>query len=64
MGGHKDIAELLIDNGANVNARTTAGVTPLWEAKEQGHQEIVELLRKYGAREQHVSLMTGDIKHE
>jgi ankyrin repeat protein/imidazolonepropionase-like amidohydrolase len=49
--GHKDIVELLITKGANVNARDGASRTPLWYAKEEGHTEIVELLRKHGAKE-------------
>jgi len=49
--GNKDIVELLITEGANVNARTRASRTPLWYAKNEGNAEIVELLRKHGAKE-------------
>ena len=49
--GHKDIVELLIAKGANVKAREGGGRTPLWYAQEEGHAEIVELLRKHGAKE-------------
>jgi cytohesin len=49
--GSKDIVELLITEGANVNARDGASRTPLWYAKDEGHAEIVELLRKHGAKE-------------
>jgi cytohesin len=49
--GHKDIVELLIAKGANVNARNGGGRTPLWYAQDEGHTEIVELLRKHGAKE-------------
>ncbi|MHC4555843.1 MAG: ankyrin repeat domain-containing protein [Planctomycetota bacterium] len=49
--GHKDIVEILIAKGANVNARDGGGRTPLWYAQEEGHNEIVELLRKHGAKE-------------
>lgn len=49
--GHKDIVELLITEGANVNARDGASRTPLWYAKDEGNAEIVELLRKHGAKE-------------
>ncbi len=49
--GHKDIVKLLIAKGANVNARNGASRTPLWYAQEEGHTEIVELLRKHGAKE-------------
>jgi ankyrin repeat protein len=49
--GHKDIAELLIAKGADVDARDGGGSTPLWYAKDEGNTEIVELLRKHGAKE-------------
>ncbi len=49
--GHKDIVELLITEGANVNARDGADRTPLFYAKDEGNAEIVELLRKHGAKE-------------
>ena len=41
LEGHKEIVELLIDNGANVNAKNTIGETPLHQAVSR---EVVELL--------------------
>ncbi|MCK4823582.1 ankyrin repeat domain-containing protein, partial [bacterium] len=49
--GHKEVVELLIAKGVDVNARDGGGRTPLWYAKERGHAEIVEFLRKHGAKE-------------
>ena len=49
--GHKDIVELLIAKGANVKARDGGGRTPLWYAQDKGYTDIVELLRKHGAKE-------------
>ena len=44
-------AEVLIVQGADVNAKANKGETALSLAKENGKTEIVELLRKYGAKE-------------
>ncbi len=48
---YKTAAELLIKYGANVNAKDWDGKTPLSRAQEAGHTEIVELLKKHGAKE-------------
>ena len=43
------MAKLLIDKGANVNARDDTATTPLHNAAIGGHNEIVELLIAKGA---------------
>ena len=48
-GGQKEIAELLIAEGANVNAKDKLGDTSLQVAAYQGHKEIAELLIAKGA---------------
>jgi ankyrin repeat protein len=45
----KEIAELLIAKGADVNAESQRGSTPLHEAASSGHKEIAELLIANGA---------------
>ncbi len=45
----KEIAELLISKGADVNAKNENGQTPLFDAAVAGHKEIVELLIANGA---------------
>jgi cytohesin len=47
--GHKEIVELLIDKGADVNVKNS-GKTPLDWAIEQSHTETAELLRKHGGK--------------
>jgi hypothetical protein len=47
--GHLDICRLLIDKGAQVNAKCCGGVTPLHMAVCKGHIEIVRLLCDHGA---------------
>jgi len=47
--GHKDIVDLLIRNGANVNVTTVKGQHPLHFASKEGHKDIVNLLIRNGA---------------
>jgi ankyrin repeat protein len=47
-----DIGELLIAKGADVNLKLGDGKTTALDiAKDNGHTEIVELLKKHGAKE-------------
>ncbi len=47
--GKHAVAELLIANGANVNAANNHGATPLYAAAENGHRSLIELLLAHGA---------------
>ena len=50
MGGHKEVAELLIVKGADVNAKEEFdGWTPLHFVAGKGHKEIARLLIAKGA---------------
>jgi ankyrin repeat protein len=49
--GRADVAGVLIAGGANVNAADRKGHTPLAVALERKNNEVVELLRKAGAKE-------------
>lgn len=42
--GYKDMAELLLANNANVNAKANGGSTPLHWAVIQGHDDVAALL--------------------
>ena len=41
---HKELTELLIAKGADVNAKADGGWTPLHQAAIEGHKEVAELL--------------------
>jgi hypothetical protein len=47
--GHKEIVELLIAEGADVNAKNDNDGTPLHLASIRGHKEVAELLIAKGA---------------
>jgi ankyrin repeat protein len=50
LGGQKEIAELLIAEGADVNTKSgDEETTPLHWAANRGHEEVVELLIAKGA---------------
>ena len=49
MRGHREMAEVLLSNGALVNACDGDGWTPLRWAMASGVREVSELLREYGA---------------
>ncbi len=49
--GIKNIIESAIAEGVDLNVKDHDGATALWYAREHGHEEIVELLQKHGAKE-------------
>ena len=48
--GHKEVVELLIAKGADVNAKRNDGETPLDLAIGRKHPETASLLRKHGGK--------------
>jgi ankyrin repeat protein len=48
--GRKEIVEILIAEGADVNAKTDYGKTPLDGANRRKHPETAGLLRKHGGK--------------
>jgi ankyrin repeat protein len=47
--GHRDVAELLLANGADIEAKSYGGSTPLQSAVCGGHKDMVELLLAHKA---------------
>ena len=48
--GYREIVELLIAKGADVNAKNRYGTTPLDDAIQQKRTETADLLRKHGGK--------------
>jgi ankyrin repeat protein/L-ascorbate metabolism protein UlaG (beta-lactamase superfamily) len=49
LNGYTDIAELLVDNGVEIDATDASGKTALQYAEKYGHKKIAVLLKKHGA---------------
>ena len=52
-GGYADIVKLLIDHGANVNAKSSVGNTALTYACCGGYEDVVKILLDAGADVEH-----------
>ena len=48
--GHLETARVLLDRGADVNARDSRGLTPLHYAASNGHLDTARMLVKMGAK--------------
>jgi ankyrin repeat protein len=49
--GHKSLIDLLINKGADVNAENDKGETPIEVIGSRNRQDIIDLLKKHGAKE-------------
>jgi ankyrin repeat protein len=62
VAGQRSVAivRLLLDEGADPNARAAKGLRPLHIAAENGHQELIDLLLRRGA-ERYAAMDNGDL---
>ncbi|XP_010184540.1 PREDICTED: ankyrin repeat and SOCS box protein 11 isoform X2 [Mesitornis unicolor] len=63
LGGHVACAKVLLENGAQVNAVTIDGITPLFNACCSGSVACVNMLLEFGAKPQHRNHLPSPI-HE
>lgn len=54
LRGHRDVADLLLQRGADIDARGNDRATPIDDACFKGHKDVVELLISRGANTQMV----------
>lgn len=50
-----DIASTLLEKGANANAESKAGFTPLHLSSQKGHYDMTNLLIEHGANPNHTA---------
>jgi ankyrin repeat protein len=50
--GRRDVAAILLEHGADPNTPTRGGFTPLDAARENDDDELADLLRSHGARDE------------
>ena len=48
-GGHLELTQFFLEQGANLNVRTSRQDTPLYSALDRGHPEIARVLLDHGA---------------
>lgn len=51
MAGQDIIVIILVENGANVNAQSLNGFTPLYMAAQENHEAVVRYLLSHGANQ-------------
>lgn len=61
--GYGDVAEILIQSGLKVNARDSAGKTPLYYASKYGHKTVADPLVKADAETEKTESNFGESKY-
>jgi hypothetical protein len=59
MEGHTEVVKLLLEKGADVNAKRNDGVTALYLAEQEGHTDTMQALLDNGAEEKKGALIKG-----
>ena len=59
--GHADIVQLLIESGADINAKSANRKTPGYFAAMAGHRDVVELFKAQGADLQQLYFYLGSV---
>jgi len=49
QNGHADVVKVLLEHGADVNAKGENKITPLHLAAQNGHVNVVKVLLRHGA---------------
>ncbi len=58
--GHKEVVELLLARGSNINAEAESGETASMFASQEGHKEIVQLCSPRGPTSMQRSRITAE----
>jgi len=59
LAGHKDVAELLLADGARVNATSNKGRVPWYEGEVNGHNAVTLFDNNYGFAPLHLAALNG-----
>jgi ankyrin repeat protein len=51
LAGQEEVVQLLVQNGASVNAQSQNGFTPLYMAAQENHDSVVKFLLNKGANQ-------------
>jgi ankyrin repeat protein len=57
--GHTEVVEILLEHGANVDAKDDLGLTAMFYAAERGHTNIVKMLLDLGAKVDEYFVLIG-----
>ena len=60
--GHKDVVQMLLDEGADLNVEDKGGYTPFYMAFEHDHKDVEQLLLEKGAKPHLVNSGSGSSK--